>query len=85
MPEVTALLEAGATPEMIADFAYRYTEKAYYDVLYQLDDSRSAFDCIDLFYSEELSKSPTWKLAEESTEGELTGRFLGEVHNLIPY
>ena len=83
IPEVTALLEAGATPELIATFAYHYTKAAYHNVLYPLDDPSSILDYIDLSYSGE--QSPAWTLVEESTEGELTGRFLGEVHNLIPY
>lgn len=75
-PESTALMEAGATPELIADFAYQITLEAYCDVLYKFSDFEAEYGMEDL---------PTWKLKERTADGIETGRRLVGLHELIPY
>lgn len=74
--ESTALMEAGATSELIADFAYQITLEAYCDVLHQLSDFEAEYGMEDL---------PTWKLKERTADGIETGRRLVGLHELIPY
>lgn len=74
--ESTALMEAGATPELIADFAYQIALEAYADVLYQLSDFEAEFGMEEL---------PTWLLVERTADGKETGRRLQGLHALIPY
>lgn len=74
--ESTALMEAGATPELIADFAYQIALEAYADVLYQLSDFEAEFGMEEL---------PTWRLVERTADGKETGRRLQGLHALIPY
>ena len=74
--ESTALMEAGATPELIADYAYQIALEAYADVLYQLSDFEAEFGMEEL---------PTWRLVERTADGKETGRRLQGLHELIPY
>jgi len=74
--ESTALMEAGATPGLIADFAYQIALEAYYDVLSQLSDFVAEFGMEEL---------PTWRLVERTADGKETGRRLQGLHELIPY
>lgn len=74
--ESTALMEAGATPELIADFAYQITLEAYCDVLQQFSDFEPEYGMEDL---------PTWKLIERTVDRKETGRRLVGLHELIPY
>ena len=74
--ESIALMEAGATSELIADFAYQITLEAYCDVLHQLSDFEAEYGMEDL---------PTWKLKERTADEKETGRCLVGLHELIPY
>ncbi len=74
--ETTALMEAGATPEQIADFAYQIALESYCIVLQLITSGCAEYDTEDF---------PSWKLMERTSDGEFTGRMVTEMQDLIPY
>ena len=74
--ETTALMEAGATPEQIADFAYQIALESYCSVLQLITNGSAEYDTEDF---------PSWELVERTPDGEFTGRVVTEMQDLIPY
>lgn len=74
--ETTALMEAGATPEQIADFAYQIALESYCSVLQLITNGCAEYDTEDF---------PSWELVERTPDGEFTGRVVTEMQDLIPY
>ncbi len=75
LPKVSALMKSGAAPEDI---------EAFESILYQLDDHQGA-EVSDVFLEEDFSKCGYARLMEQGPEGEATGRYLFEVHGMIPF
>lgn len=86
-PQVKALLDSGASPEQIAEFAYQTTLMAYENLLYFLDDTGAADLGGEMLHKLERvsEKCGGWRLVEISPDGELTGRCLSEVHGKLPF
>lgn len=78
---VGELLEAGVTPELISKFAYEITSTSYNEVLYRLVEPSGA----DYDLDNTGADLPSWRLVEVDENGKLTGRYIQELHNLIPY
>ena len=84
LPKVSALMKSGAAPEDIEAFAYDLVLEAFESILYQLDDHQGA-EVSDVFLEEDVSKCGYARLMEQGPEGEATGRYLFEVHGMIPF
>ncbi len=74
--EITALMEAGATPEQIADFAYQIALESYCIVLQLITSGCVEYDTEDF---------SSCKLMKRTPDGEFTGRMVTEMQDLIPY
>ncbi len=83
-PEAAALLEAGATPEQVERLAYEKTLGAYERLLYQLDDHTGS-EVSDAFDREDFSQCGYGQLLEMGPDHQPTGRYLFEVHGLLPF
>ena len=83
-PEAAALLKAGATTEQVERFAYDKTLGAYESLLYQLDDHTGA-EVSDAFDKEDFSQCGYGRLLEMGPDRNPTGRYLFEVHGMIPF
>ena len=83
-PEAAALLRAGATPEQVERLVYEKTLQAYELLLYQLDDHTGA-EVSDAFAQEDFSRCSYGQLLEMGPDRNPTGRYLFEVHGMIPY
>lgn len=74
-----ALLEAGVSPEQIAEFAFEMRLEAYNSVLYRLDDAAGG----DYDLPGEGDSLPSWSLMERSSKHQLTGRLVQGLHSLL--
>ena len=83
-PEAAALLRAGATPEQVERLVYEKTLQAYELLLYQLDDHTGA-EVSDAFAQEDFSRCSYGQLLEMGPDRNPTGRYLFEVHGMIPF
>ena len=83
-PEADAMLRAGISSEVIEKYAYGLTLEAYESLLYQLDDNAGA-EVDEAFQDTLFDKCGYAKLCEMDSEGEPTGRYLFEVHGMIPF
>lgn len=84
MPEINEMLNAGVSPETIEKFVYDIKLSTYDSLLYQLDDYKGA-EVSDVFGDASFSKCGYGRLMEQRPDGELTGRYLIEVHGKIPF
>lgn len=84
IPEAAQMLEAGVPAEVIEKFAYDLVLETYELLLYQLDDKEGA-EVDDIFLDEIFDKCGYGRLCEMDADGELTGRYLFEVHGKIPF
>jgi hypothetical protein len=75
------LLEKGATPELLGNFAYEIALTAFNQVLYRLSDPA----CGDYDLKNEGEELPSWALMERDSNGAITERRLTETHSLIPF
>ena len=83
-PDAAVLIKAGATPEQVEAFAYEQTFHAYEMLLYQLDEHGGA-EGSDAFREADFSECGYAKLAEAGPDGVPTGRYLFEVHGMLPF
>lgn len=70
---------------MLADFASDLLMEAFHMVLCPISDPDSVLERIDFERKDNTESLPSWCLAERDGEGNLTGRYLGGLHQLIPY
>ncbi|RII33696.1 hypothetical protein D2A34_18415 [Clostridium chromiireducens] len=75
------LLEKGATPELLGDFAYEIALTAFNEVLYRLSDPAGG----DYDLEDEGESLPSWTLIERDSNGSRNERHLTETHSLIPF
>ena len=71
-------------PEQVERFAYDKTLGAYESLLYQLDDHTGA-EVSDAFAREDFSRCSYGRLLEMGPDRNPTGRYLFEVHGMIPF
>ncbi len=83
-PDAAPLLAAGATPEQVEQYAYQRTLAAYEALLYQLDDHRGA-EAGGVFRDADFSRCGYARLMELDPDGNPTGRYLVEVHGMLPF
>lgn len=84
IPEAAQMLKAGISSEVLEKFAYALVLEAYESLLYQLDDHRGA-EVDEVFSKDIFDKCGYAKLCEMDSNGEPTGRYLFEVHGMIPF
>lgn len=82
--EAAALMKAGASTEQVERFAYEKTLQAYEMLLYRLDDHTGA-EVSEAFDREDFSRCSYGQLLEMAPDGDPTGRYLFEVHGLLPF
>jgi len=83
-PEAAEMLRAGVSAKVIEKFAYQLVLEAYESLLYQLDDHKGA-EVDDAFLNEIFDKCGYARLCEMDSNGKPTGRYLFDVHGLIPF
>lgn len=76
-----ALKKAGISDEVINNFVYEIAIESYNDVLYRISDPAGS----DYDLDDDGDNLATWKLIEIDKDNRKTGRYIPELHNLIPY